>query len=56
MVLRQDWVKAARFYAHFGITERQFRIGVLTIPIESRERDADFGEQVRISSEADPTA
>jgi hypothetical protein len=27
-VLRRDWVKAARFYASFGITERLFRFGV----------------------------
>ena len=27
-VLRRDWVKAARFYANFGITETQFRQGV----------------------------
>jgi hypothetical protein len=52
-ILLSDWTRAARFYARWGITERQVRIGVPTIPIESRERDADFGEQVRISSEAD---
>ena len=28
MILRRDWVKAARFYARFGITETQFRNGV----------------------------
>src|SRR5208283_4289378 len=27
-VLRQDWVKAARFYARFGITEGLLRLGV----------------------------
>jgi len=27
-VLRQDWVKAAHFYARFGITETMFRTGV----------------------------
>ena len=27
-VLRQDWVKAARFYAQFGVTEVMFRNGV----------------------------
>jgi hypothetical protein len=27
-VLRRDWVKAARFYARFGITESQLRFGV----------------------------
>jgi len=25
--LAADWRKAARFYAHFGITERLFRYG-----------------------------
>ncbi len=29
-VLRQDWVKAARFYARFGISESQFRQGAAT--------------------------
>ncbi|HEY1197759.1 MAG TPA: hypothetical protein VGG32_03420 [Thermoplasmata archaeon] len=27
-VLRRDWIKAARFYARFGVTEAQFRRGV----------------------------
>jgi hypothetical protein len=27
-ILRRDWVRAARFYARFGITEAQFRRGV----------------------------
>ncbi len=27
-VLQRDWVKAARFYARFGITEGMFRLGV----------------------------
>ena len=27
-ILRRDWVKAAHFYAAFGITEREFRSGV----------------------------
>jgi hypothetical protein len=27
-VLRRDWVRAARFYARFGITESQFRHGI----------------------------
>jgi hypothetical protein len=27
-VLRQDWVKAARFYARFGLTEAMFRRGI----------------------------
>ncbi len=27
-VLSRDWQKAARFYARFGITETQFRLGV----------------------------
>lgn len=27
-VLGRDWVKAARFYARFGLTETQFRNGV----------------------------
>ena len=36
-VLRRDWVKAARFYASFGITEGQFRHGVRDTP----EKEAD---------------
>ncbi len=27
-VLQQDWIKAAHFYAHLGITEEQFRRGI----------------------------
>ena len=27
-VLQQDWMRAARFYAGFGITEKQFRRGI----------------------------
>ncbi len=27
-VLRQDWMKAVRFYGRFGITETQFRQGI----------------------------
>ncbi len=27
-VLRQDWMKAVRFYVRFGITEGQFRQGI----------------------------
>jgi hypothetical protein len=30
-VLRQDWVKAAHFYARFGITEEMFRNGVRAV-------------------------
>ncbi len=36
-ILRQDWIKGARFYASFGITEKQFRQGVR----ESARDDAD---------------
>ncbi len=28
-VLQRDWIRAARFYAKFGIAETQFRTGVL---------------------------
>ncbi len=32
-VLRRDWVKAASFYAKFGVTEAQFRQGVPNVEI-----------------------
>ena len=31
-VLEQDWIRAARFYTSFGITEEQFRRGVCDVP------------------------
>jgi len=41
-VLRQDWVKAARFYARFGITGEKFRHGV--------PASEDFSESDLLSS------
>ncbi len=40
-VLRRDWVKAARFYAKFGITATQFWIGVPADMEESGEGRLD---------------
>ncbi|MFZ0891214.1 MAG: hypothetical protein WB778_06600 [Thermoplasmata archaeon] len=40
-VLRQDWAKAARFYARFEITEENLRIGV---PTEQAEPPQDLAE------------
>jgi hypothetical protein len=34
-VLRRDWVRAARFYARYAITESQFRQGVASTTAES---------------------
>jgi len=41
-LLRLDWVKVARFYAGFGITETQFRNGVASS--EGHPRDGVPGE------------
>jgi len=44
-VLRQDWVKAARFYTSFGITEGQFRQGVPSLdPAEEGSQPSEFRE------------
>jgi hypothetical protein len=58
-VLRHDWVRAAHFYARFGITEEQFRQGVpllegfsegdllhdrMEAPIDSRVESPSRGE------------
>jgi len=43
-ILRQDWVKAARFYARFGITEALFRNGVSVVEVSS-EGDQPRGSQ-----------
>ncbi|MGA7476713.1 MAG: hypothetical protein WBW47_05780 [Thermoplasmata archaeon] len=40
-VLRQDWVKAAHFYARFGITEAQFRRGVPKEAMSAGGRSTD---------------
>jgi len=42
-VLRQDWVKAACFYARFGISESAFRQGV---PATSSKSSADPGKPI----------
>jgi len=43
-VLRQDWVKAAHFYASFGITEALLRHGV---PVEEAKRADDLVDLFR---------
>ena len=42
-VLAKDWVKEARFYARFGITQAQFRHGVATV----EEAGIDLLQQLR---------
>jgi hypothetical protein len=39
-VLQQDWMRAARFYAGFGITEKQFRRGVAAAEVDPLEDGA----------------
>ena len=58
-ILGQEWVRAARFYARFGVTEEQFRHGVpllegfsegdllhdrMEAPIDSRVESRSRGE------------
>jgi hypothetical protein len=43
-VLRQDWIKAAHFYAKFGITETLFRYGA---PANVGESSKDFLDPTR---------
>jgi hypothetical protein len=40
-VLQRDWVKAARFYARFGITEAQFRQGAPRFTLGNIDRLED---------------
>jgi hypothetical protein len=42
-ILRRDWVKAARFYGRFGITEELFRQGV---PSEEAKVGTDLESRI----------
>ena len=52
-VLRQDWAKAARFYARFRITEENLRIGV---PTEKAEPAQDLADHLWIPDDRSPEA
>ncbi len=51
-ILRQDWVKAARFYAKFGVTEIQFRHGVPEAVIPGVELTSKVSDFLRTNAEA----
>ncbi|HKM53011.1 MAG TPA: hypothetical protein VJY33_06330 [Isosphaeraceae bacterium] len=55
-VLRRDWVKAARFYAKFGITEAQFRHGVPSLDCLSQDDPFPASLAVSVKVLAEPRA
>jgi len=55
-VLRQDWVKAAHFYAKFGITEAQFRHGVPSLDCLSQDDPFPASLAVSVKVLAEPRA